>query len=967
MELRAIAVGTLTESQREAIQHPAGRLQILACAGSGKTEVLARRAVRALLEARDASSIIAFTFTERAAEELKARIEARAAEADPAFAELPPVARGMFIGTTHAWAFRALQDLGGPYGTVDALTEEQEWALLHRVARRLGIVQLYAALQGEASNRVATAQAVDLFLRSAEVVHNERIERAVLREQAPRFAAVLERYEELLAQMRLVPYRLMLARAVDELEPGGRLRERLNGRVSHVFVDEFQDFNRTQDRLLSRLAGLGARVTVVGDDDQAIYQWRGGDVSIFASFPERSGAQVIHLARNHRCRPEIVEFASHVVAPLPGRLAKALEAARERSPEGAVEVLVADTPEDEARLVAARIEKLLRAGHRPADIGVLYRSVRTSARPLVEELRARQIPVAVVGKTSLLAHPEMALVARVFVWWAGGTWYPNSDFEPEVVSEPLLRHEISLTTGCDTASAERALRRLSQLGQHIRHQGVSDIVALFNEVLGVLGLPRSTEQATYQELGLGRMSELLTRFDHAIRRAAPAELYRLPAVEHEAVGEAQEDAALSSPPAALAEGPTSGPARILGATRGEVYLMRLKAFLEEFAGRAAEETPETSPEAGNAVQIMTVHQAKGLEFPIVFVPSLVEGRFPAARTGRPQSWLVPSQLFDRQRYEGREEDEARLLYVAFTRARELLVVSWFRGYANRRAAVCRFIRRYPREAFARLASAGQITPRPLPPLRSPEPVTLDFSSLVTYSECGFRYWLRHVCGFQPPLVPELGFGRLLHHIVAELARGAAAGRLPSEADVEALVDRHFYLPFAGAIPASRLREAAIRRARSYVRGHGGELGRTLRAEARFEVPLAGARIRGRVDLLLRAEGESGRKVELVDFKTSANRPPSDVHVNQLRLYAAALKRMGYEPVRLAIHDLDADDGSRLEVPDDGRARDAFVERLQSWVDGIRRQSYPAVSSVALCRSCDFRTICRFAPAQATPR
>ncbi|MDI6824253.1 MAG: ATP-dependent DNA helicase [Bacillota bacterium] len=994
----------LTRAQLEAIHHPSQRLAIVACAGSGKTEVLARRAVRALLVEADPRSIIAFTFTEKAAEELKARIEARAAEASPAFADLPPVARGMFVGTTHGWALQSLRELGGEYGTVDALSEEQEWALLFRMARRLGIVELYAAIQDRPAARVATGQAVSVFLRSAEVVHNERIDRDVLRREAPDFAAVLERYEALLREMRLVPFRLMLSHAVDELAPGGRLRARLEGLVRHVLVDEFQDFNRTQEELLVRLASLGARVTVVGDDDQAIYQWRGGDVSIFTSFPGRHGADMVKLGRNHRSRCEIVQFAAHVVKGMGGRIDKVLEAARERSPGGAVEVFFADTPEDEAEMVVRRIERLLAGGHRPGDIAVLYRSVRTSARPLVEALRARRIPATVVGKTSLLAHPEMGLVARILVWWAGGRWYPNPDFTPEVITDEVLRGELAHVLGLEGAAADRVLHALGDLGGTVRKQGVADSVEVFNQLLAILGLPHRARASpaprgttptpgsasdtgepedaeAHQELGLGRFSELLSQFDHAMRRAAPRQFYApRPTGPAGSVDEAQEDAMVLATRDAMAEalpeGAPAAPERVLGTTRGEVYLARLRAFLEEFAGRAAEETPEKLPSAADAVQVMTVHQAKGLEFPVVFVPALVEKRFPSALMGRPQQWLVPPGLFDRERYEGREEDEARLLYVALTRAQELLVVSAFRQYGGastagdrggRTAVLSRFLRRLPREAFQQAAQWGTSSPQPAVRRYSTEPVTLDFSQLVTYSECGRRFWLRYVCGFQPPLAPEIGFGRFLHHIVAELARQAMDGRPPVEADLDSLIERHFYLPLAGPVPAARLREAARQRLGAYLRRHGPELARTLRPEASFEVPLATARIRGRVDLLLRLDRSQrvdAPRVELIDFKTSANRPPSEIHVNQLRLYAAALERLGYEPVRLAIHDLHDEHGGRTEVSHDPRARDAFRERLEGWVDGIRSGRYPPTPDATTCRACDFCTFCRHSPASA---
>ncbi|HXF50605.1 MAG TPA: PD-(D/E)XK nuclease family protein, partial [Dehalococcoidia bacterium] len=556
------------------------------------------------------------------------------------------------------------------------------------------------------------------------------------------------------------------------------------------------------------------------------------------------------------------------------------------------------------------------------------------------------------------ARPEMALIARIFVYWAGGTWYPNPNFEPEAVTRDSLLSEIRAVAGLSPRASEKAMQKLDKLHAQVRRDGVSDSIALFNQILATLGLPVSGEDARWQELGLGRMSTLLTEFDHAVRRAAPAELYQ-PQSGAEA-DEAQEDAVLAADRAEQAP----AAARVLGATPGEMYLIRLRAFLEHFAGRAAEETPDTAPEARNAVQVMTVHQAKGLEFPVVFVPSLIEGRFPSALMGRRQPWYVPADLFDRERYEGREDDEARLLYVALTRAKELLVVSWFNQHPVQRARPSRFLTQYLKPALPDALSFGQATPAPTVAPIGDELVDIDFSSLVTYQECHYRYWLRHVCGFQPPLVPELGFGKLLHHLVAELARQAVAGGPPSEDDVHRLLAASFYLPFAGPIPAANLRESARRRVAAYVRDFGHELTRTIQPEATFEVPLANARVRGRIDLLLRASGDDPSAVELIDFKTSANRPPSDLHVNQLRLYAAAAERQGLRPVRLAIHDLDADNGGRIDVETSEQETEKFKGLLQSWVGAIRAGDFRPVEDRVTCRSCDFRRFCHHAPSSA---
>jgi DNA helicase-2/ATP-dependent DNA helicase PcrA len=293
-------------------------------------------------------------------------------------------------------------------------------------------------------------------------------------------------------------------------------------------------------------------------------------------------------------------------------------------------------------------------------------------------------------------------------------------------------------------------------------------------------------------------------------------------------------------------------------------------------------------------------------------------------------------------------------------------VSWFERYGeNRRATRSRLLARVLGQAIRGARRFREVQPAPAgaPAIRT-EPPTLDFSSLVTYAECGYRYRLRHVCGFQPLLARELGFGKLLHHLIAELARAGATGRRAEPGDVARLLERSFYLPFAGPRTRAGLRESARRRVEAYVRAFGHELLRTIQPEARFEVPLAAARVRGRIDLLLRAgENGNGAQVELVDFKTTSNRPPAEMHVNQLRLYAAAAEAMGLEPVRLAIHDLDTDGGARQPVPQDDRAREAFRERLEEWADGIRSGRFePTAEPEVVCPGCDFRRFCGYAVA-----
>jgi DNA helicase-2/ATP-dependent DNA helicase PcrA len=940
----------LSDNQEKAIQSSATGLQIVACAGSGKTEVLARRVVRFLLDGVTPDSIVAFTFTEKAAGELKDRIEHHASEADASFKTLPPAAAGLFVGTIHSYCLMLLQAYGGIYEVFDSLPEEREWALLHRFARRLGVVDLMEKTWP--GRRVSVRRAVEIFRRSLAVVCNERIPRAVLSDRTPAFASVVRNYEELIARMQLLTFDQMVNLACEELKPGGKLRESLTGRIRQVIVDEYQDLNRAQEEILQRFVEMGAHLTVVGDDDQAIYQWRGGDVSLFVDFPGRyRDSQRIELAENFRSRPPIIALAGEFATTIKERVTKSMRAGREENGP-AIELIQASTPEEEAESLVRRIRSLLSSGHKPGDIAVLYRSVRTSGRPLINALRKESIPIALVGRLSLLDRPEMALLARVFVLWGGGSWRP--DEELEVITPEKLALDISELTGASQVKTAGTVADLQRMGSDLAKNGVRDLVGTYMEMLRLIGLPAEGPDRKRQEQGLGNLSQLLADFEHAQRRAAPSEWFRASAPS--ATEEEIEDFVLIS---GTGDAEKKRPVVRPDLTPGQVFLTRLRVFLEEYASQAAEEPPLGPTLDQDAVNIMTVHQSKGLEFPVVFVPALVDRRFPSARMDQEVDWYVPKDLFDKKRYQGREDDERRLFYVATTRAREMAVFSWFTQYPRGPAKISRFVKNLAEcPAKCHLCKAGRCQPEPGPESDGKQAILdTDFGQLLTFSECPYKYYLGHVCGFKPPIAPALGFGKILHHVLAELARRSRNGVPPNLAAMDTLLNKAFYLPFAGPIEQEKLFSAAQRRLKYYVRNFGRELVRTIEVERRFEWPMKLARVRGRIDLLLQAKDGGPQDVELVDYKTAANRPPSMVHQNQLRVYAEAVRALGMNPIRLIIHDLDAERGEPIPVEDSPHKRALFSADMQRWLEQIHAGDFPPNRSDDTCPHCDFVRLC----------
>ncbi len=973
----------LTGAQRLAVECGSPCLQIAACAGSGKTEVLALRAVRAVLRGASPESIIAFTFTEKAAEELKRRIDDRAGQRDERFVALPPSSSGLFAGTIHSYCFGLLRS-SGACELYDVLTEERLWALLHRFARRLGLVDLLeAALPGRA---LSVRRAVDVFLENLLVVSSDSIPIDVVRCVAPEFASALERYERLTAAMRLLSFDQIVEKAVEGLRPGGPLRSLVEGRVREVFVDEYQDLNRAQEALLTALRELGANLTVVGDDDQAIYQWRGGDVSLFVSFPERHGGSLVTLAENHRSAPSIVRVSEAFARTIAPRVEKAMVASRPDCGP-CVEIAIARDPEDEALQIARRIQRLLVDGHSPGDMAVLYRSVRTSAEPLVHALQNAGIPASVVGRVSLLDRAETRLLAHVFVMWAGGTWRP-SEVE-EFVRPDDVAEEIAAVTGKSRDEARRAVIRLRDMGQRLISRGVPNLARTYQEVLEVLGLPCGSDlDRARQERALGSMSGLLMDFEHSMKRVAPHAgpgLQWLDRTGLDTQAERAEERAVvevleagahehltrdasSSPGSAEGRPREASPAWDFATAHGrpvpgEVFLARLKVYLERFASQAVEETPEGVERDAGAVNIMTVHQAKGLEFPVVFVPCLVKGRFPSSRTGQGKTWYMPEdgeiRLFDRYRYEGHLADERRLFYVAMTRARELLVLSSFSEHRSKKACPSEFLRDLVSNEAVRgeVQPLGGVNPMAAVPAASrADGMVVDCGQLLVYSECPRKYYLRHVCGFAPSMAPEMGFGRVAHHAVCEMARRARSGGAPSLVEAERILEERFYLPFAGPAQQQAMLDVLRRRLRNYVKRHGADLERTLDVERQFEIPLERTRLRGRIDLLLRAPDLRPSSVEIVDLKTAENRPPIPQHLNQLRLYAKAVRALGLNPVGLAIHDLESDSGEVIPVEEDPRELGRFEDDLRCWIHGIRSASFSPRAGAG-CRGCDFTRLC----------
>jgi DNA helicase-2/ATP-dependent DNA helicase PcrA len=614
------------------VEHPGGPLLVLAGAGSGKTRVLTAR-IAHLIQARGvrADRIFAVTFTNKAAGEMRERVAALLGT-DP---------RGLWIGTFHSLSARLLRReaplLGfGPNFTI--YDEDDSQALLKRMLEQRELSPkayppraLHGLISG-AKNRLIDpdefAAAADSPLARVAADCFRELGGALQRANAMDFDDLL-----------LMPLRLFREHP-----------ERLawwQGRFDHVLVDEFQDTNAAQYRLVRALAQRHGNLCVVGDDDQAIYGWRGADVRHMLAFQnDFSGATLIKLEQNYRSTQVILDAANGVIAENRDRLGKTLFTA---TPGGTPVVLLTAADErDEAEWIAGEYAGHVERSDLPYEaMAVMYRT-NAQSRPLEEAFRMRGVPYRLVGAVSFYERREVKDLLAYLRLIAN----PADDQAFSRVANVPRRGigEASLSLLAETArrwgkpllEAARGADRVEGLRPNLREtlRNFASLVDRLREAVG------TADPATALETAI-----LRTGYEAWLAEEGVEGVERLENVRELVAGAAAW--------AEVAEATTDGDDA--GGTLIERYLTQsaLVTPTDEFGGAGA---------AG--VTLLTVHMAKGLEWPIVALTGLEDGLFPLARTtGEP----------------GGVEEERRLCYVGLTRARERLYLSWARTrYRNGR-------------------------------------------------------------------------------------------------------------------------------------------------------------------------------------------------------------------------------------------------------------------------------------------
>lgn len=891
----------LSYDQKKAVLSKSRYTRVIAGAGAGKTETLTRRiAYLLLVEKFKPKSIVAFTFTEKAAQSMKSRIYQRIAQI--AGSDATKNLGEMYVGTIHAYAKRILED-NFRFGNHGVLDDNQEIAFVMRHGWDLGINN-YGGLYADCCRT---------FLRTVNMAWDEMLDEKILKKRAGDFWDKMKQYEGLLKRHKELTFGRMIYEAVVNLRGApGKL-----GHVKHLIIDEFQDINQAQAELIA-LVGKNASIFVVGDPRQSIYQWRGSDERFFDQFSQTfPKTKKVTIPENHRSTKKIVKNANAYAHSFSHRQYEEMDSTRKES--GFVGVVSHETPEDEARWIVDRILTLKKKkGLSYSDFGILTRSVSTSAGPVIDQLKRRRIPYIVGGKVGLFKRDEAQALGRIFAWfWEEGFWLEDPwNWSDRTVGDSLLDTALTHWDAADTNGHPRdAKNKLAQIKKDLNssRSHYNNFTWIYHDILNALGYKKLNYRLSNDAAimaNLGRFNNLLTDYESANR--------------------------------------------IGGRTaHWDNDLKGLCWFMNSYALQAYEEQPSDDVRGVDAVQIMTVHQAKGLEWPIVFLFATVSRRFPASMVGRKQNWCdVPRDMFEVDRYEGDIEDEKRLFYVAITRARDALVVSYF-NKIKRNVAPSEFINAMDKTVLTHLEGTTSLPDLTLTPgLMSDEIQTFTAGEIITYGICPHMYLLRDIWGYQPELNEAIGFGDGLHYCLrraGELIQGE--DYYPTDA-VTTAIDEGFHMPFVGGPVLENFRSSAKRMLLNFSKKYRQDLERIEEVEYRLEYPIQNATVMGKVDVILRDNGG----LEVRDYKTSDKvRTLKEISL-QVRLYAAGLKSLGRSIVSGSVAYLEKSDVKPVEVSEIALQRE--VTNAERVVNGIMKQKFSPQPGKP-CLRCDQKPICRW--------
>ena len=957
----------LNEPQATAVFHEAGPLLIIAGAGTGKTTVITRR-IAHLIATRRArpSEILALTFTDKAAAEMEERVDTL----------VPYGYADVQISTFHAFGDRLIKENALELGlTPDfrVLTRAEQVIFLRdhlfefplRHYRPLGDPTRHLqAIISHISRLKDEDVGPDEYLAYAEesLVRAADDETRLEAEEHLELARCYAQYQTLMARLGQVDFGDQIVEALRLFRTRPHVLRRYAERFKHILVDEFQDTNYAQFELVKLLAAKHRNVAVVGDDDQAIFRFRGASMSNILDFDRTyPDAKKVVLQENRRSPQAVLDAAYRLIKyNNPDRLEVAQKIDKHLVARGldgkarlgkAPEHLAFDTVSSESDWVVARIAEEHAAGRPYKDCAVLVRA-NNDADPFLRALNMRGIPWTFSGNAGLYGRPEI----RLLIAFLRAVAHPDDSVSLHyLASSDIYQVPIVDLTKCATY-ADRKHRWLFDVLREVpaevelEEEGAAAIARLNADLQRYMELAREhpTGELLYQFLV---DSGLMTRY-----AKAPAELE-------------QEVQNVSKFFTRVKEA-----ARVLKYDHVREFVNHLDALIDAGDDPAVVEADTDTP----AVHVLTVHKAKGLEWPLVFLVNCVQNKFPSTRRGEPIE--MPTALIKDTLPSGdfHEQEERRLFYVAMTRAKERVYMTSAEDMGGKRNwKVSQFVlealdlpkdatrpfRAKPIEELKRHAPPPELPSAHLAPIPESEPLAISHKQVDDYETCPLKYHYVHILRIPLRQHHAIVYGSALHRAVEFYLRRRVAGNFtPLEDLLRAFDDAWRNEGFLTREHEEQRKRAGIAALTRFYHEEEASGQKPADVEREFGFNLGSNHVRGRFDRV----DDTPEGLVIVDYKSSdvTEQKAADKRVRdslQLKIYALAEKEMmGRLPARVELRFLESGLTGRY-VPTENDLAEAR-QAIELAAAGIRARRFEATPGYQVCRYCAYNQIC---PSTAT--
>lgn len=887
----------LSDNQIEAINTIDEDLQIIACAGAGKTGVVTRRVINILKEKNDISpeNIVAFTFTEKAAEELKARIYKYGEEVlgnTKGFAN-------MYVGTIHGFCLKMLQEY---------IVKFQKFTVLDEVKTKLFIEKNYDHC-GMSDLNLKKYIETNLFLNVVSVL-NENVFDSDKWDEKTRIA--VKKYKDCFYEKNYFDYSLIMNEMLFQLENNDEFARIVRSKIKYLTVDEYQDTNPIQEKLISFIKGGGCNLCIVGDDDQTIYQFRGSDPENILTFKERYNVdKYIVLDTDYRSTEAIVDVAQKVIKNNSNRLPKQMKSGSSfKYEDGDTVYSEFESIDEECKFIGERIKALHESGVNYSEMAILLRKRKfgTNFAAVFEQM---DIPFIVEGVNELFTTAECRAAKGIFDYLNG-----------EISITDLFNMWLNIDYDLDKKEVSDAISTLANINvSSLKFYGEFVIQKVFHDFLRPLSITSDSDDKNAEIIlyNLGKFSQVIDDFE-----------------------------------------------TIYYATIPKNKLYNFCNFLKYMAdGIYPEGYIANTYIKPDAVNIMTVHQSKGLEFTAVFIPQLNKNNFPSRKMGGKGIWHVINKewIQNASKIAGddpkdRMEEERKLYYVAVTRARKYLFLTRA-PFNNQEKFVSSFMIESKGSSYMisyddDMYYSGEQIPKVDEELA---PINLNFSILQDYFDCAYRFKLSMFYGFVQPIATAVGYGKAMHEIVMNIHRKYIAGEELTDNDVHTIVENSFYLPYANPSLEEKMKSGADKTAIQYFERNKDEFKNISMAEADIELDMGeGIKVNGRIDLVKRREISGQTKTYIVDFKTADRDVTECINAEQLKIYALGYEKLtGERADFLEIYNLDNSEQERQRVTDSLMTN--VVEDIRNAANNIRQNNLPRKCSKEKCKNCYLNYLC----------